>query len=421
MDIAVVSMGKTLGKYPILEHCCYSLTSEKNFHSEIVLFYFGLKKKGISAEFFDGNLVKEKELLEKLRFNPPKKIVYYVYTPYIRHKTDFMKELSKISKLYLILVPFFWKDKVLKEFPFVENVYYDGEKGFGIDTKDVRINYSELKIELYLSNPFHILVSKYCPYQCTYCNARQTGLLDRNLKIIKEELNYLKKRGVTRFVLGGNNLTLNRKGFLNICKMMKDLGVKWEGDGRINHMDDEMCLALKESKGTLLFGVESANQEILNKIKKGIKVEQAIEVADKLNKLKIPFRFTFMFGFPWDSYKSFRELVALRRKVGALNYHCNFMDAYPGAPLFEEMKKLKLVNESELDFEDFSWANMPLSSTLYLTKREIENLMKKIMVRGVLNKNVIVNLLKKKRMGEYPALISKGARLLLSGKRTWKR
>jgi len=421
MDIAVVSMGKTLGKYPILEHCCYSLTNERNFPSEIVLFYFGLKKEGISAEFFDGNLVEEREILNKLKANPPKKIVYYVYMPYIRHKVDFMKKLSKISKLYLVLVPFFWKDKVLKEFPFVKDAYYDGEKGFGINTEDVKIDYRELEIGPYLSSPFHILISKYCPYQCTYCNARQTGLLDRNINILKEELEYLKERGVKRFVLGGNNLTLNKKKFLEICKMMKNLEVEWEGDGRINHMDNTLCLALKESNGTLLFGVESANQEILDKIKKGIKVEQVIEVANRLNKLKVPFRFTFMFGFPWDSHKTFRELVMLRKMVGALNYHCNFMDAYPGAPLFEEMKKLNLVDESKLDFEDFSWANMPLSSTLYLTRNEVEKLMKKVMVHGALSKNVLMYLLKRRKLKEYPSLISKGARLLLSGKRTWKK
>ncbi|MBU0467115.1 MAG: radical SAM protein [Nanoarchaeota archaeon] len=362
-----------------------------------------------------------------MRNKVPKKILYYIYTPYIRHKSDFMKKLSKISRLYLVIVPFFWKDKILKEFPFVKGVYYDGEKALNINSTNAKINYNEFDLDEYLdlytkcNDAFPVLVSKYCPYGCTYCNARRTGLMDRNLEDVRNEVEYLKSKGAKKIVLCGNNLTINKKRFIEMCKMMKKTGMKWEGDGRVDHMKEEMYNALNESNGTLLFGVESANQNVLDKMQKGVTVEKVIEVADNLNKLNVPFRYTFMFGFPWDSYDSCKEMIDLKRRVGALNYHCNFVNAYPGTPLFEEMKKLKLVDENELDFENFSWANLPLGPTLHLKKEEVEILMKKIMIKGVFNKSVIKNILKTRKITQYPAVVSKGIKLLISGKRTWKK
>src|SRR3989344_3790914 len=98
MKISLVSMGETLGKAPMLEHCCYSLGNELKVPSEVILFYSTLKKEGHKPSFHDGMLTSEQEILEKIKKESPDKILYYVYTPYIRKKVQFMEELSKISK-----------------------------------------------------------------------------------------------------------------------------------------------------------------------------------------------------------------------------------------------------------------------------------------------------------------------------------
>jgi radical SAM superfamily enzyme YgiQ (UPF0313 family) len=319
-------------------------------------------------------------------------------------------------------MPYFWKEKILKEFPFIENVFYDGEKATGIDIKNARIDYDSFDLSPYLeSKLFFVFISKYCPYQCTYCNAQKTGIMERNLNLIEEEIIYLKKRGFKKFRLAGNDLTLNKKRFLKICEIMKRLNVEWSGDGRVNHMTEKMYQSLKVSKGTLLFGIESANQEVLNGIKKGITLSQIIKNAQRLNELKIPFRYDFMFGFPKDSYQTAEEMINLRKITGELNYHCNLVCPYPETPLFEEMKRLKLVDESKLDYEDFSWINSPIASTVYLSKEEVQAVGKEIMLKGMFNKNVILNVLKMKKIKEYPLLVKRFFSFLIYGKRVWNK
>ena len=422
MKIALVSMGETSGKLPVLEHCCYGFEDDIRFHHEIYLFQFALRNRGYDAKHYDGNFNGEEDVLDKLGKERPDRIFYYVYTPYIRKKEEFMKKLSKLGKLSLVITPYYWREKILKEFPFVEDVYYDGEKAIEVDTTNTKIDYEEINIEPFKTGRFFpLIVSKYCPYQCTYCNARKTGYMERNLDIIREELEYLKKNGFKKFLLSGNILTMRRESFFKICKIMEELDLEWSGDGRVDHMkDDEMFEAVKKSRGTMLFGAESASQDVLDKMKKGTTLKQLIETAEKFHKLGIPFRYTFMFGFPWDSYKTFEEMIELRKKVGALNYQVNMVASYPGQPLFEEMKELNLVNESEMDYEDFSWAKLPLAPTLYLTKKEVADLSKKIMIRSAINKNVIKHLLRTRKLRDYPGTVSRGMKLLIHGRRTWR-
>ncbi len=421
MNIAIISMGNINNKFSRIEHCCFGLSQKPSFPVEAVLFYFTLKKNKKKARFFDGNLINEEKILKELKKNPPKKIIYYVYTPFIRYKKEFMENLSKFSKLYVVAVPFFWKEKILREFPFVEDVWYDGEKGMKLDSSNTQINYQELDLEPYLNGSFPVLFSKYCPYQCTFCNARCTGLMERKIDIVEEEIDYLKKKGVRKINICGNNLTINKNKFLKICKIMQKEGLEWTGDGRINHMDKDMYEPLRKSKGVLLFGIESANQKILDKIKKGIKIKDVIKVADNLKKRKIPFRYEFMFGFPWDSKKTFKETVKLKKKVGSLNYHCSILNAFPGTPVFEYMKKYNLIDEEKLGFEDFSWQNLPIAPTLYLSRKQIKKFLKKIMIRGALNKSVVKNIIKTKRINEYPGIFVKAINLLIHGKRSWKK
>ena len=420
MDVAVITMGKIGSKFPRFEHCCYGLSSKKRFPVEAILFYSTLIQKKIKAKFFDGNLISESEILTKIRRKPPKKIIYYLYTPRIKSKKAFLEKLGKISELYLVASPFYWKEKILKEFPFVKDVFYDGEKGMGIDVKDTQIDYDKFNINEYLDQKeFPVIFSKYCPYQCTFCNAQKTGLMQRNLDIVKKELEYLKKKGVKRINLCGNNLTINKENFFKICEIMKNLNLEWIGDGRVNHITEDMYKPLKESKGMILFGIESASQKILNKMKKQIKIKQIIKIAEELKKRDIPFIYSFMFGLPWDSFKSFKEIVRLRKILGASNYHCIFLDAFPGTPLFEEIKRLNLINENELDYIDFDWSMLPLSKTLYLSKEQVKELVKKIMIKGILDKKFIYNIIRTKKIRDYPKVLSRGLKLLITGRRVW--
>jgi radical SAM superfamily enzyme YgiQ (UPF0313 family) len=185
-------------------------------------------------------------------------------------------------------------------------------------------------------------------------------------------------------------------------------------------MTDDMYLPLKEAGGTLLFGVESANQEILDKVGKGTKIEQVIRNAEKMKSMNIPFRYTYIFGFPWDSYETYQEMLKLRDKAQALNYHVLCLMPFPSHPVFHQFVELGIVKEEDYDYEDFgSSFTEPFAPTLYLSKSEISRLIGNLMTRRIFSKSVIKNILKTRKVSEYPVVASRGLKLLVSGRRDW--
>lgn len=415
MQVAVVTMGKIGGKYSRVDHCCFGLTGRRIFPAEAFFFYSMLKSEGFDACFCDGNLFEDKEVLSLIKKEKPETVVYYVHTPYIRHKIMLLEEIAKESKLYLVLVPFFWDKKILEEFPFIENCVYDGKSALEIELNENLVVEYDLDLSPYYKRGFPVLAGKYCPYSCWFCNARNTGLFERPAEVIAEEVKRLHKRGFS-FYLMDNNLTLNRDRFFQICELMKNIGVKWSSDGRVDHIDEEMVLSLREAGGSLLFGFESASQEVLNRVQKGFRKEDIMRCANLFNRFKAKFRFSVLFGFPWDSLKTFAESLELMKRAQPYNYSFNFVAPYPGFPLFEEFVRLGLINEKELDYEDFSFEKMPLAPTLYLSKKELKALVKEGRLRTAFRARLLFSLLEERSLLEFPSILAKALKLIITGK-----
>ena len=94
----------------------------------------------------------------------------------------------------------------------------------------------------------------------------------------------------------------------------------------------------------MLFGLESANQETLDRINKNLKVERIIADCIAATKAGLFPHITMMFGYPWESYEQAMNTLNLGRwllkKGYAYTMQATVVIPYPGSPLFEEAKIL---------------------------------------------------------------------------------
>ncbi len=92
----------------------------------------------------------------------------------------------------------------------------------------------------------------------------------------------------------------------------------------------------------VLFGVESANQETLDRFVKRLKVEDVVEGAKWATEAGLDVHVTFMFGHAWEGPKEIAKTVALARKLLAKGWaktlQCTLTIPYPGTPLFKELE-----------------------------------------------------------------------------------
>lgn len=92
----------------------------------------------------------------------------------------------------------------------------------------------------------------------------------------------------------------------------------------------------------VLFGVESANQETLDRFQKALKVEDVEKGAQWATEAGLDVHVTFMFGHAWEGPKEIANTVRLARRLLAKGWaktlQCTLTIPYPGTPLFKDLE-----------------------------------------------------------------------------------
>ncbi len=104
---------------------------------------------------------------------------------------------------------------------------------------------------------------------------------------------------------------------------------------------DDYKLMRRAGFRLVLFGVESANQETLDRFNKALKVEDVEEGAKWASEAGLAVHLTFMFGHAWEGPKEIANTVRLARRLlangHAATLQCTLTVPYPGTPLFKEL------------------------------------------------------------------------------------
>ena len=120
-----------------------------------------------------------------------------------------------------------------------------------------------------------IFTSRGCPYGCTYCDTPRAfgrSVRYRNKESIEREVDYLiKNYQIEAIYFLDDTLSISRKHVELICEIMKERGLLWGCQARVNNVDEPLIKKMAESGCIQIeFGVESGSQRILtNIIKKG--------------------------------------------------------------------------------------------------------------------------------------------------------
>jgi len=167
--------------------------------------------------------------------------------------------------------------------------------------------------------------SRGCPYKCIYCWFPQTIYSHRwvaqSPERMFEEVRYLVERfGVKEIKIDDDTFEIDRQRVIDFCELLirNNVKVAWAPQCRPDLVDEELLRIMKRAGCIrILWGCESASQEVLDKMKKGFKVAD-IEKATRLSqKLGIEALNCFMLGFPWDTEETIQETIEFAYKLNA--------------------------------------------------------------------------------------------------------
>ena len=204
--------------------------------------------------------------------------------------------------------------------------------------------------------PFsHMVTSRGCPYRCTFCDRSVYGerFRARTAGNVADEIEYLvKKYKIKEIKFYDDLFTKDKERVMQICNeiIKRKLDISWSCSSRVNTVDFEMLKKMRQAGCWQIdYGLESGNQEVLNKMKKGITLEQSEKAIRMTKKAGMKTRAYIIIGMPGETKKSIDDTINFVKKLPldvAIFYS---VVIYPGNELYEIIKK-----EGKLKHEDFS-------------------------------------------------------------------
>lgn len=162
-------------------------------------------------------------------------------------------------------------------------------------------------------SPFHSLLTDHgCAYKCTFCIGGDLSFRWRDVDNTIAELKYVKSLGIDDLWFKDLTFGAHRKHAMELCQAMIDekLDMHWVCLSRVNVMDEEMLeIFARAGCHTIQFGVESASDEILKRIRKQIRKDRVFEMFRLCREKGIRTLGHFMLGVPGETEDSARETI----------------------------------------------------------------------------------------------------------------
>lgn len=193
----------------------------------------------------------------------------------------------------------------------------------------------------------NIFSGRGCPFNCKFCanpNLWKRKVRYRSVKKVVDEIEFLvNKYKIDSFYIYDDTFTLNKKRVLSFCSELKKrkLNIIWGCETRVNTIDEEIVIAMKDARCIQLdFGVESGSQNMLNKVSKGITVEQIKNTFRICKKYKLRTFNNFMFNLVDETEEDIEKTLNLVEELDADVNGVAIMTPYPGCELYERIRKL---------------------------------------------------------------------------------
>ncbi len=222
------------------------------------------------------------------------------------------------------------------------------------DRKALKIEYpaSFGSLELVPEGFTSMVSSRGCPYHCTFCyGKRSVGFRTRSVENILEEILYLESEGYKFINFVDDNFTVSQKRVIKLCQLLRkhNVDMDWMCEGRVNQISDEMLREMHRTNCRFLcFGVESANQRILDYYKKDITPTQSILAIKKARKAKIPFiTGSFVVGAPGESFEEIYNTLKFAQKLDIDVPIYNLLGTMPGTDIWDEMVEKNILDEDK--------------------------------------------------------------------------
>jgi radical SAM superfamily enzyme YgiQ (UPF0313 family) len=211
----------------------------------------------------------------------------------------------------------------------------------------VDVYHRDLVIEDYFNGYLlHPYVSLYtgrgCRSFCTFCLWPQTigghKYRTRSADSVAAEIAHAKELlpQVKEFFFDDDTFTDDEPRARDIARRLGRLGVTWSCNAKPNVSSETLAVLKDNGLRLLLVGYESGNQQILNNIRKGTRLDIARRFTQDCHALRIAIHGTFIVGLPGETPETIEETIRFAREINPHTIQVSLAAPYRGTELFRQ-------------------------------------------------------------------------------------
>ncbi len=195
-----------------------------------------------------------------------------------------------------------------------------------------------------------IQASRGCPARCIFCSAPIVAGHKVRMRspgnVAAEVEECVTKFGIKNFLFNADTFTWNKDWVIELCQKLvaMNLGIRWGANSRVDTVEPEMLQWMKRAGCWVVgYGIESGNQDILNKMKKGITLDK-IRTAIKLTKAaKLKTHAFYVLGLPWETEATIKDTIRFAKELDTSFFDFNIAYPLPGTELNDIVQRENLL------------------------------------------------------------------------------
>ncbi len=194
--------------------------------------------------------------------------------------------------------------------------------------------------------------SRGCPWSCTFCDIpifNEGKWRSRTPQHVVEEFKHLQSLGYGSVYFVDDHFLLQPKRIEAICKGINEnnIEIEWGCEGRVDSVAQHLFPAMAKAHcRTLMFGIESGSQKILDRVRKEQTLEEITNAVTNAKKagIEIVHGF-FVVGNPDETVEDMRATFDFAARLPLDTFGFNRLCVYRGTPLWQEYLTRGLIND----------------------------------------------------------------------------